>query len=279
MRKSMSLSLLAIVLVSTLSLQGCNDENQKTAGGSASNAEITPTQLVNNIISMSAAPETYGDTAERHILTQQLAAMGPATLAPLVDYMGAPDTTPAARLFILQCVNNHLTPVYLANLKPMLESTDEVTRAVGVMALGHIKNETVAQLLTIARNDPSPRVGFSALSGLAMQGDPAARQEMKALYTSGAAVGDIKPDDVKREIIRILLRDAQTDDLPVLQDAVTQEFLAINSRAMIAEALGRLGDKSAIPVLEQSLNLQTEPEYGEMVKQAIAAINGRSEKA
>ncbi len=270
------LSRLSLILATVLVLSGCNNDDPETkTGGASSGSEVTPGQIAETIIKMSASPDVYGETAERHILTQQLAEMGPAALAPVIDYMGAPDTTPTARLFILQCVNNYLTPAYIPNLKPMLESTDEVTRAIAVMALGHIQNEMVPQLLTIARSDSSPRVSFSALSGLVMQGDPAARQEMKQMYTSGTAVGDIKVDDVKREVVRVLLRDAQADDLPILQDALNQQFLAINSRVMITEVLGRLGDKTAIPLLEQSLNLQTEPEYGEMVKQAIAAINGR----
>lgn len=278
MRRSKSIAaVLCIALVAAFA--GCGGEKKAEDNAAASSAQITPGQLIDQIIKMAAQPEVYSETAERHILTEQLNAMGPATLAPLIDYMAAPDTPPTARLFILQCVAAHLTPVYVVNLKPMIESKDEVTRAVGVMALGHIKNETVAQLLTMARKDPSPRVSFSALSGLVMQGDPAARTEMKQLYTSGAPVGDIKEDDVKREAVRVILRDATADDLPILEDAINQPFLEVNSRVMIAEALGRLADASAIPMLEQSLNLQKEPEYGEMVKQAIAAINGREKKA
>ncbi len=270
---------LAIAFTAALALCGCIPDDSKTTGGASSDVQATPGQLAETIIKMAGSPEIYGETGERHLLTWQLSNLGPAALVPLIDFMGAPDTPPAARLFILQCVIDFLTPVYLANLKPMLESTDEVTRAVAVMALGHIKNETVSQLLTIAKTDLSPRVAFSALSGLAMQGDPAAREELKQLYTSGSTVGDIKAEDVKREVVRVLLRDAQPEDLPILQDAVNQQFLAINARFMIAVVLGRLGDNTAIPLLEQSVNLQTEPEYGEMVKQAVAAINGRVGKA
>jgi hypothetical protein len=276
-----SKSIAAVLSVAVLAaIAGCGGEKKpEDNAAAASNAQITPGQLSDQIIKMAAQPNVYSETAERHILTGQLASMGPATLAPLIDYMAAPTTAPTARLFILQCVSTHLTPVYIVNLKPMLESTDEVTRAVGVMAIGHIKNETVAQLLTLARKDPSPRVSFSALSGLVMQGDAAARTEMKQLYTSGAPVGDIKEDDVKREAVRVIVRDATAEDLPMLEDALNQPFLEVNSRVMVAETLGRLADASAIPLLQQSLNLQKEPEYGEMVQQAIAAINGREKKA
>ncbi len=269
----------ALVLSTAIFLCGClpDGSEPEVSTGTAQTVETqaTPGQIIDEIVKMSAEPEKYGNAPDRYILTQQLAQMGPTTLAPLIDFMGAPGTDQKARLFILQCVADHISGAYLPNLKPLIESTDQVTRAMGVTALAHIKDPAVIQLLTMARKDVSPQVSFSALSGLAMQGDPAARQELRQMYTSGTTIGEIKVEDTKREIVRVLLRDATVDDLAVLQDALNQPFIAVNARFMIAEALGRLGDKSAIPLLEQSLNLQTEPEYGEMVKQAIATINER----
>jgi HEAT repeat protein len=268
---------ITLVLASALSLGGCLPTGSDTSTGNSGPVQVqaTPEQIVETIKKMSADPETYGNSPERHILAQQLAQMGPTTLVPLVDFMGAPDTAQKARLFVLQCLSDHLSAAYISTLKPLLESTDQVTRAIGVMALAHIKDPSVVQLLTVARKDPSPHVSFSALSGLAMQGDPAARQELRQMYSSGTTMGDIRIEDVKREVVRVLLRDATPEDLAVLQDALNQPFIEINARFMIAETLGRLGDLSAIPLLEQSLNLQKEPEYGEMVQQAIATINER----
>jgi hypothetical protein len=271
---------LALALVAVLG--GClpaatkpvNSQPNSTVG-----TQATPGQLVDTLLKMAAEPDKYGPSPDRIVLTQQLAAMGPTQLAPLVDYLGKLDVDQKSRLFVLQCVTDHISNAYLPNLKPLLESPDQVVRAMGVTALSHIKDPAVVQLLTLARKDVSPHVAFSALSGLAMQGDAAARQELRQMYSGGTSLGEIQVDDVKREVVRVLLRDAAAEDLVILQDALNQPFIAINARFMIAETLGRLGDKSVIPLLEQSLNLQTEPEYGEMVKQAIATINQRQGQA
>lgn len=271
------------ILSAALVLTGCLGEGSPTKSD-AGVAEVrgkdaTPGYLVDQIKTMAASPEKYSDTIDRHVLTQQLANMGPTALSPLIDYMAAPDTPQSARLFVLQCVNNFLTPAYLTNLKPLLESTDEGARAMGITAIGHIQDPGVHELLLLARRDVSPRVAFCALSGLAMQGDAAARQELKQMYVDNVSVEKVSTEQVKREVVRVLLREVQQDDLPVLQDALNQPFIEVNARLMIAEAMGRLSDTAAVPLLEQSLGLQKEPEYGEMVKQAIAAINERAGQA
>jgi len=268
------------VMVAALTLTGCLGEGKESAENSAElRGKPSPGNIVDQLKTMAAAPEAHSESIDRHVLTQQLAMMGPTALAPLIDYMAAPDTPQTARLFILQCVNNYLTPVYLTNLKPLLESSDEGARAMGVTAIGHISDPGVVQLLTLARQDASERVGFCALSGLAMQGDAEARQLLKQLYVDNIEYEKVSSEQVKREVVRVLLRDVQPDDLAVLQDALNQPFIEVNARLMIAEAIGRLGDPAAVPLLEQSLGLQKEPEYGEMVKQAIAAINERAGQA
>ena len=75
------------------------------------------------------------------------------------------------------------------------------------------------------------------------------------------------------------MRDAQPEDLPILTDAVTQPYIEANFRAAIVRALGRLGDPSVVPVLEESLGLQNEEAYGKLVRQAIAAIEEREGQA
>jgi HEAT repeat protein len=266
-----------------LVLSGClgegNPSNSEIGQAEVQGEDATPGFIVDKLKTMAAEPAAYSDTIERHVLTQQLADTGPTALSPLIDFMAAADTSQPARLFILQCVNNYLTPAYIPNLKPLLESTDEGARAIGVTAIGHIKDPAVEEFLKLARQDVSPRVAFCALSGQAMQGDAAARQELKQMYVDNASVDKVSEEQVKREVVRVLLRDVQADDLAVLQDALNRSFIEVNARLMIAEAMGRLGDPAAVPLLEQSLGLQKEPEYGEMVKQAIAAINERAGQA
>lgn len=276
----------AIRLAGTLVLlvalvAGCLPSGPKagTAPEGSVQIEATPGQLVQIIIDMSRDMETYGDTLDRHIYTDQLAQMGPTALAPLLDYMAAPDTDQVARLFILQCVGIHLTPLYLPNITPMLDSEDQVVRAIAATALGTIEHESVVPLLQKARKDPQPRVAFSALSSLAMHGEDDARAELRKMYLDGSSMGDIPVEQVTLEIVRAISTGAEAQDMPVLLDALNKPYLEVNQRTSIVRALGRIGDKSAIPVLEQSIDLQTEPAYGQLVRDTIAAIEARDGKA
>ena len=267
--------------LSLVLLAGCLPSGPKPGGNSGQpvQVEATPGQLVEIIIDMSHDMDKYGDGIERHIYTDQLAQMGPTALAPLLDYMAAPDTDQTARLFILQCVGIHLTPMYLPNLTPMLASEDQVVRAIGATALGSVDHEAVVPLLKQARNDPQPRVAFSAMSSLAIHGDEEARSELRQMYLDGATMGEIPVEHMNLEIVRALAAGAQPEDLPVLLDALNQPYLEVNQRTAIVRALGRIGDKSAIPLLEQSIDLQTEPTYGQLVRDVIAAIEARGDRA
>ncbi len=264
-------------------LVGCNKPAETPATGDPSSIQIqveaTPRQLVDTIIGMSRTPDQFSESIERHEHTRTLATMGPTTLSPLLEYMAAPDTDDTARLFILQCVNDVLTPNYLNDIVPMLKSDNQVIRAIGVTAIASIQDPSVLPLLREARNDPQPRVAFSALSGMAIQGDQAARDELKAMYTDNTTMGDIPELQIKREVVRAIVRDAQEGDLPLLTDALNQPWVEVNHRAAIVRALGRLGGPEEIPVLEQSLSLQIEDAYGKLVQQAIESIQQRQEQA
>lgn len=271
-----TLALTLVVLAGCFSSDPAPDDrmsDRSTAG------DATPGQLVATIIAMSKTPDLYNETPDRHAYTRQLASMGPTALAPILDYMAAPDTPDTARLFILQCVNELLTPVYLPNLIPMLKSENQVTRAVGVTAIAEVDDPSVAPLLETARNDPTPRVAFSALSGQALQGSADARDQLRTMYLTDSTMGDISVEQIKREVVRVLVRDAQPEDLPILTDALNKPFVEVNFRAAIVRALGRLGDPSVIPLLQESVGLQNEDAYGKLVQQAIEAIQERESQA
>jgi HEAT repeat protein len=92
-------------------------------------------------------------------------------------------------------------------------------------------------------------------------------------------MGDIPTEQVNREIIRVMVLDPRPEDLPLLTEALNQPYLEVNNRAAILRVLGRMGDASAIPVIEQSLGLQTEPAYAQLAQEVIAAIRERDAKA
>lgn len=268
--------------VACIVVAGClPSEPPGTEGTQSQNApaQVTPEQLVATLKYMSTKPDEYSETIDRHVLTQQLANTGPTALMPLVEYMGAPDTDQDARLFTLQCIYKYMTPEYLPALQKLFHSEDVVVRASAVMCLGSIENEASQALLRDALDDSSPRVRFSAMSGLAIQGDEESRSQLKGMYTADETMGDIPIPQIKREVVRVLVQDPRKDDLAILEDALEQEFLEVNLRSMIAQALGRMGEARHIALLEQSVHLQDEPVYGEIVQDAIAAIQEREGKA
>lgn len=268
-------AMLAICLTLTVGLGGCS-------GGETDNAEkvlelldkSTPGQLVEEFTAMVRDPEKRTADAQRFIIISQLAAMGPKTLSPIIDMMAAPDTSDDARLFILQCLTERLTPLYMDDLTPLLVSENHVIRACAVTLIGHIEHPDVMPLLEVARKDKSPSVSFSALSSMAVWGDQEARDELSAMYLAE----DVEPA-YKTEIIRVVLRGPVKKDLDILTAALNEDHVDIGTRARVAGAVGALGNASSIGPLETSLEKYPDPLFTQVASEALEAIRQREEQA
>ena len=233
-------------------------------------SEASPEELVQEFTRMANDPAANSVDYRRFILVDQLAQMGSKTLSPIIALVSSPDSEPETRLFALQALVGRTGPQYMDELMPMLESEDEILRACAVTLLGPMEHPDAVAVLRAALEDESDRVSFSALSSLAVQGDPDSRIKLCSKY--------FEPDRhpmQKDEIVRVVLRDPVSSDVEILTDALGGSATDIETRAMVAAALGRVGDAKSIPSLEQSLTEYTEPVFVELASTALAALKER----
>ncbi len=234
--------------------------------------ESTVGQLVEEFTMMAQDPATHTADVRRFAIINQLTSRGPKTLSPILDLMAAPETGNEMRLFILQCLAERLTPLYMDDLTPLLVSENHVIRACAVTLVGHIEHPDVMPLLEVARKDTSTAVSFSALSGMAVWGDREARDELCAMYFAEDA--ELLH---KREIIRVILHAPVKEDLGILTSALNEDYVYIETRTLVADALGIVGDASSIEPLEKSLEKYTDPIFIQFASGALETIRQREE--
>ena len=268
------LAVVGIVVLVAGGLGGCSGGTPEEQEIQRLLSETTPGELVEEFTMMAKDPATHTPEYRRFIIAEQLASMGPKTLTPIIELMGAPESSGETRLFILQTLADYLTPLYMDDLTPLLVSENPVIRACAVSLIGHIDHPDVMPLLEVARKDTDTRVSFSALSGQAVRGDEGARKELCGMYFA---------EDArlihKREVIRVILRAPVEDDLEILKSAVNEDFVFIENRALVARALGQLGDPSAIEALKKSLDEYSNPFFVDLASAALEEIQRHAEPA
>lgn len=279
-------STLLVLTVASIAATGClpgepsaPSATESSLGNStdpSAEVQATPGQLVDLMLGLAAHPEENMNSSDRYAIATALAKMGPATLTPLIQYMGDSEVPQISRLFVLQSIYPHLTPNYFDQLQELVQSEDDSVRVLGVAAVGYLDDDRVIDLLKPLKDDDLEQVRMAALSGLAMNGDAAARDELISLYWDPAQIAPISSDRVRIEVVRVLLVNPTEDDIPVLVDAMDEEYIATFHRAGIAEVLGRMGDESHLAVLEQSLALEEAEEYAKIVEEAVHAIEERA---
>ena len=268
------LAVLGIGVIAGAGLGGCSGGIPEEQEIEQLLSETTPGELVEEFTMMAKDPATHTPEYRRFIVVEQLSAMGPKTLTPIIELMAAPESSGETRLFVLQTLADRLTPLYLDDLTPLLVSEDPVIRACAVTLIGHIDHSDVVPLLEVARNDADTRVSFSALSSLAVQGDEGARKKLCGMYFAE----DAKLTH-KREVIRVILRSPVEDDLEILKNAVNEDFVSIMTRALVARVLGQLRDPSAIEPLKKSLEQYTDPVFIDLASTALEEIQQHAELA
>lgn len=266
------ISMLVLGLIAVVGITGCNNSEPEISGDvEALLSPMTPGQLVEEFTKMAQDPESYAEDWDRLVIISQLAAMGPKTLTPIIDLMAAPESSGETRLFVLQSLADRVTPLYMDDLTPLVESEDPVVRACAVSLLGQIDHPDAMPLLVSARSDEDSRVSFSALSSMAVLGDQDARNELCGMYFEDGA-----REIHKREVVRVVLRDPADEDLKILNSALNENYLDNMTRSQVAVALGRLGDVSAIGPLEKSLEqYSTDPIFTDVASSALETLKLR----
>ena len=268
------LAILGIGVIVAAGLGGCSGGTPEEQEIEQLLRETTPGELVEEFTMMAKDPATHTAEYRRFIVVDRLVSIGPKTLTPIIELLAAPESSGETRLFILQTLADRLTPLYMDDLTPLLASEDSVIRACAVTLIGHIDHPDVMPLLEVARKDGDTSVSFSALSSQAVQGDEDARKELCGMYFSE----DAKLTH-KREVIRVILRSPAEEDLEILKSAVNEDFVFIKTRALVAHALGQLGDASAIEPLKKSLEQYSDPNFIDLASSALKEIEQHAEPA
>ncbi len=204
-------------------------------------------------------------------VAEELAALSPDALLPLVGIMGDPASGPYVSVLAVQCIAPHITPSYVEPLGPLLDpGNDDTVRACAATLLGKIDDARVDGLLRKILADPERRVSFSAKVGLARRGDEAIRQELRDWYSARES-----SIDEMDHVVRLLLESTQAGDLPVLGEALLSEVMLPGVKMEIALEMGRLGDASVLDTLREAVEKMANEGFRTVAESAIAAIEER----
>lgn len=269
--------LAALALVFTL--LGCTQEAPEgpppadTSSG-AMEAPKSSDELLAEWTGLAQVQVSHEPSARALAVTGQLAAMGPESLMPLIDVLGHPESGPAQKVFVVQCLAPYVSGVHLERLAKIVgTSKDPTTRSCATALLARIGGRGAAIVLGTLVDDSEKRVRLAALAGLGRGGDAGARGRLVALYNSE----DTNAFE-RLQILTVFLAEPGEEGVPLLTDAVKRPLMDPAVRLDAALALGRVGDASAISVLEKSKETAANDAYAEVADSAIAAIRERTEE-
>ncbi len=235
----------------------------------------SPEALLEEWMAYAAAADMKNPLNDRpFIITDQLAASSPTALAPCIELLGAEDTTPDTKVFVLQCVTVNMTPAYIPYIEPLLSNDNADTRSCAYTLLGGIQDPSVPGLLAEGLQDETKRVAFAALSGLAIQNVEPQRSDFMAKYWD-----DKTSTSERLEILRVILKRPKPSDLEILANFLTDSRTSDKSRYLIAMVLGRIGTPSEIEALQKSLDMTADDGYKDVVESARALIEERDATA
>jgi HEAT repeat protein len=211
---------------------------------------------------------------EGRTIAGQLAAMGPEALNPLFDVMADRASSPFAKTLATMSLVPVLDPRVAPRLLDLTKPENEVTtRVCATSLLGWIQQPEVDAALNELKNDKNRQVRFQALQGLAQKS-----------LEGRKAFGDLwkQPDttvDERAKIVSVLSNGPFTDSLPIFQEAAGDAKLGEPVRILAIQMLGRAGNPSSLPVLNECAEKDPNPQVQTTAKNAIDAVNKRAEDA
>jgi HEAT repeat protein len=199
---------------------------------------------------------------------------GAEALAPLYDVMADPKATPYAKALAAVSLKIAPDPSVMPRLIQLIQpENDLTTRVCAISVLAAIPNTDADTTLKALTNDKERQVRFQALRGLAARGNEGRK-----------ALGDLwkQPDTTPREkadIINVLSAGSITDSLPVFQDALRDQTVQESTRMMAVQMLGRAGNQSSFPALNECAEKDPSEKVRAAAKNAVTAINDRIAKS
>ena len=150
---------------------------------------------------------------------------------------------------------------------------DATTRVCATSLLGTIQGPEADAALAELKNDNDRRVRFQALHALAKRGSEGRKAFMdlwKQPDTTPAERGDI---------VNVLSGGSISDSIMIFMDAVRNTQLDESVRILAAQTLGRVGNQSALQILNECAEKDSSEKVRAAAKTAAEAVSARLNKA
>jgi hypothetical protein len=234
----------------------------------------SPEALMEDWLSIVNNPDLNSVRGDHVTLAVRIANDAPQLVDRMVELLFEPDRSIQSKMLILNALevvqDSSHTPRLISLTEP---DVDPALRASVAMMLGRSDEQIVKECLARLKDDPERRVRVAALNSLTMQGDHEARKALYDVYLQSET-----PAAYRGRIAFTLALAPEPADLPVLCAAAPDTEIELDTRIQAAAALGRLGDAAALPALEKCADASAPEELRNLAKQAIAAIQARSDK-
>jgi HEAT repeat protein len=204
-------------------------------------------------------------------IAQQLASQGPAAVNLLLDIMADPTANPRTKMLVTMCVQPVLMKENLARILELTDAKQEVNTRVNAAHLAaSINDPELAKRAVELLQDPEPRVRLAVFNVQLMRGTPEALGMVETAWKDPAT----QPANRSQIVYGLPEREAGKF-LPLLAEAVADTLLDPPARTRAITLLARLGDGSALPVLEKSAQSDPDPEVKKGAQMAWEALKSR----
>ncbi len=194
---------------------------------------------------------------------------------PIVAALGAPESTPAARVLATIC----LTPILSEEMLPQLiafskPGQDTTARACAARLLGSMALPEAQEQVHALMDDAEPRVKVAAMLILVRGKDPEVLKRIDELWT--LTESDIR---ARQELLMALPMEQSASFLAYYAKALNNVLMDSSIRMHCATLMGRVGGAEVLPALDQCAAQDSDPAVREVAKNAAAAVRARTESA
>lgn len=204
-------------------------------------------------------------------IAQQLGKQGPAAVNLLLDIMADPTANPRTKMLVTMCVQPVLMKENLARILELTDAKQEVNTRVNAAHLAaSINDPDLAKRAVELLQDAEPRVRLAVFNVQLMRGTPEALGMVETAWKDPAT----QPANRSQIVYGLPEREAGKF-LPLLSEAVADATLDPPARTRAITLLARLGDASALPVLEKSAQSDPDPEVKKGAQMAWEALKSR----
>lgn len=266
MRNFRLVSAMAVVLMGGLLVSACGG---KPGPEKQREALVAEWKKLND--AMLADPKKDVDVSKVTQIAQQLASLGPTGIDPLLEILADPNSNPRTKMLVTMSLTTAMAKENMPKVIALTDAKYDVNTRVNAAHLvsiyGDPELEAVCDKLM---EDPEIRVRLQIFHMRLMRQDPRALAVVDQIWADpDTPVAD------KMQIVQGLLERDAPQHMQIFLQAVPDPQIAPIARERAVTILGRLGDASAVPVLEKASQEDLDPKIKEVAKTALEALKAR----